>query len=79
MIMAQQYLRFPDLKKRNIVNNRMTLSRWVKAGDFPSGVMLGPRTRAWSEEEIEAWEKRRRALGASANGEAGAPGDKVAA
>ena len=51
-------LRFADLKKRNILDNRTTLERWVKHAGFPPGRKLGmgaKATRAWTEEEIAAW------------------------
>ena len=46
-------LRFSDLKKRNIVNNRATLSRWIRNRKFPPGFMMGMNTRVWTEAEIE--------------------------
>lgn len=56
------YLRYKDLVERGIVRNRMTLSRWIRFHGFPRGIMLGPNTRAWAEDEIEAYlEKRRQA------------------
>jgi hypothetical protein len=48
-------LRFHDLKQRKIVNNHMTLKRWIKREGFPSGFMLGPNTRVWRESDVEAW------------------------
>ena len=48
-------LRFKDLQARRIVTNRVTLKNWIDKHDFPSGVKLGPNTRAWSEDEVEAW------------------------
>ena len=53
--MAKQYLRFNDLKAREIVRNRTTLARWIKKYGFPPGVLLGPNTRAWSADEVDAW------------------------
>jgi len=58
--MPTQYLRFTDLRDRKIVSNRTTLKRWQDDLGFPEGVLLGPRTRAWAEDEIRAWEDRRR-------------------
>jgi predicted DNA-binding transcriptional regulator AlpA len=49
------YLRFNDLRERRIVNNRMTLSRWIKDQGFPPAVQLGPNSVAWPEDEIENW------------------------
>ena len=48
-------LRFADLKSRNIVKNWPTLLRWIQREGFPSGMLLGPNTRAWREADIEAW------------------------
>jgi predicted DNA-binding transcriptional regulator AlpA len=48
-------LRFRDLKDRGIVSNHVTLKRWIEREGFPTGRMLGPNTRVWSESEIEAW------------------------
>lgn len=48
-------LRFSDLKDRRIVNNRMTLSRWIRQRDFPAPIQLGPNSVAWREEDVETW------------------------
>lgn len=49
------FLRFDDLRDRRIVNNRTTLYRWINERGFPRGIKLGPNTRAWTEDEVEAW------------------------
>lgn len=49
------FLRFSDLKARRIVGNWPTLRRWVEREAFPPGRMLGPNSRAWTEEEIDHW------------------------
>lgn len=41
---------------------RSTLSRLIDAGDFPPGVRLSERIRAWQEAEIDAWARKRVAL-----------------
>jgi predicted DNA-binding transcriptional regulator AlpA len=56
-----KYLRFPDLVDLGIVNNRMTLSRWIKAHGFPRPIALGPNTRAWRAEDVERWLAEREA------------------
>lgn len=33
-----------------------TIWRWVKLGEFPKPVHLGPQTTAWRLEDIERWE-----------------------
>ena len=48
-------LRFSDLKERGIVQNWVTLQRWISGNDFPPGRKLGPNTRVWTESEIEEW------------------------
>ena len=48
-------LRFRDLKDRGIVSNHVTLGRWIANEGFPRGFLLGPNTRVWRENEIEAW------------------------
>ena len=51
--------RYSDLYDRGIVRNRTTLYRWIKQGLFPSGTMIGPNTRAWTDAEIEIFEAGR--------------------
>ncbi len=53
--MPTKYLRYADLVERQIVNNRTTLSRWIRDYDFPAGVLLGPNSRAWPADKVEAW------------------------
>jgi predicted DNA-binding transcriptional regulator AlpA len=48
-------LRFRDLVDMGVVNNRMTLSRWIEKHAFPKPVKLGPNTAAWPADQIEAW------------------------
>ena len=64
-------LRFRHLKERRIVDNRTTLGRWIKRHGFPPGILIGPNSRAWTEEEIEAWLAER--ARASVETEAGDP------
>ena len=53
--MTTKYLRYADLVERQIVNNRTTLQRWIRDYSFPSGVLLGPNSRAWPADQVEAW------------------------
>jgi predicted DNA-binding transcriptional regulator AlpA len=53
--MSTTLLRFADLKARGIVRNWPTLKRLVEVEGFPPGIWLSSNTRAWTEEEIEAW------------------------
>jgi prophage regulatory protein len=50
-----RFIRYPDLKARGIVTNRMTLRRWIAEHGFPPGVQLGPNSVAWREDEVDAW------------------------
>jgi hypothetical protein len=50
-----KFFRFSDLKEIGLVTNRVTLRRWIEKEGFPPGVLLGPNTRGWSKEQIEAW------------------------
>lgn len=53
-------LRYPDLKRRGIVQNKTTLRNWINKGLFPPGKLSGPNTRTWDEQEdIEPWEASR--------------------
>lgn len=56
----KRLVRFADMKERGIVTNWPTLLRWIDREGFPSGIKLGPNTRAWTEDEIEAWLEARR-------------------
>lgn len=53
--MVTQVMRFADLKAQGIVNNRATLSRWIKRHGFPSGFLLGPNSRGWFAHDVENW------------------------
>ena len=67
--MLKKLVRFKDLKERGIVSNRVTLQRRIKDQGFPPGFLLGPNSRAWTEDEIEAHlEKLRQVERESANG-----------
>jgi predicted DNA-binding transcriptional regulator AlpA len=51
---SSQLLRFKDLHVVGI-RNWPTLARWIKTQGFPTGRQLGPNTRVWTVEEVEAW------------------------
>ncbi len=55
VLVMDRYLRFRDLVDLGIVSNWTTLGRWIRDGKFPAGVWLGPRSRAWPEQEIANW------------------------
>lgn len=48
-------LRFRHLKERGIVENWPQLRRLVAKYGFPPGKYIGPNTRIWTEEEMEAY------------------------
>ena len=48
-------LRFRHLKERGIADSWPQLRRLMQHQGFPPGRLLGPQTRVWSEEEIDAW------------------------
>ena len=49
------YVRYDDLVAAGIVQNWTTLLRLVSDENFPPGTMIGPNTRAWRVDEVEAW------------------------
>jgi hypothetical protein len=36
-----------------------TWRRYIRNGDAPAGVLLGPGVRAWSGEELDAWDAQK--------------------
>jgi hypothetical protein len=50
-----KFLRFNDLRERGIVANRVTLGAWIASEGFPTGILAGPNTRLWPEEQINEW------------------------
>jgi predicted DNA-binding transcriptional regulator AlpA len=48
------WLRFRDLKQRNVVRTRPTLKSWIEKYNFPAGKMAGSE-RVWTEEEVDTW------------------------
>lgn len=39
--------------------SRSTIYAWIKTGDFPSPIHLGPRAVGWLLSEVDAWLERR--------------------
>ena len=60
------YLSFDDLKARGIVNNRMTLARWIETQNFPAATRLGPNSVRWRASRVEKWLAEREGAGAEA-------------
>jgi predicted DNA-binding transcriptional regulator AlpA len=48
-------LRYSDLLALGVINNRATLSNWIRHRGFPCGQLTGPNSRTWSEAEVQAW------------------------
>jgi hypothetical protein len=53
--MPKSWLRFSDLQARNIVKSWAQLKRLIELYGFPSGRMISPNIRAWTDEEIDAY------------------------
>jgi hypothetical protein len=53
--MSKGWLRFRDLKARNIVQSWAQLKRKVDGQGFPPERMTGPNERSWTEEEIDEY------------------------
>lgn len=53
--MVAKFLRFKDLKERGIVNNWPALIYKIRHNGFPQGRYIGPNSRAWTEDEVQAW------------------------
>ena len=43
----------------NLQISKQSLWRWCKTGMFPKPVKLGPRSIAWRESDVTAWEASR--------------------
>ena len=56
--MSKGWLRFSDLKARNVVTSWAQLKNKVKNQGFPPGRMTGPNERSWTEEEIDEYRAR---------------------
>src|SRR5262249_33889325 len=63
-------LRFRDLKTRGIANSWTMLRLRIERDGFPPGRMIGPNSRAWSEEEIDDWYRARPTAGTKLRGAA---------
>src|SRR6185436_7173218 len=49
------FCRYDDLVAAGIVASWTTLLRLIDDEKFPTGVMIGPNTRAWPLSEVETW------------------------
>jgi predicted DNA-binding transcriptional regulator AlpA len=48
-------IHYADLVAKGIVNSRMTLKRLIDNQGFPPGIRVTPNSRAWIEEDVDAW------------------------
>jgi predicted DNA-binding transcriptional regulator AlpA len=48
-------IRYTDLVAKGVVNSRMTLKRLIDNQGFPPGRLVTPNSRAWIEEDVDAW------------------------
>jgi predicted DNA-binding transcriptional regulator AlpA len=60
-ITLRKLVRFAGLKAAGIVDNRVTLQRWIDKLGFPKPIALGENSIAWDEQEIDDWVAKRRA------------------
>jgi|EndMetStandDraft_7_1072992.scaffolds.fasta_scaffold1723291_1 predicted DNA-binding transcriptional regulator AlpA len=51
----QRRLRYADIERLGIVNNRETLQNWIRKRGFPRGQLTGPNSRTWGEDEVQRW------------------------
>jgi predicted DNA-binding transcriptional regulator AlpA len=49
------YLRVPDLVDMGVVRNWSDVCRLIADQGFPSGILLSPKVRAWTVEEVKSW------------------------
>ena len=55
----QRLVTFEHLVELGYVNNRVTLGRRIRRGEFPAPIRIGARNVAWLKAEIDAWEEAR--------------------
>ena len=63
-------LRFADLKDRHIAHSWAQLKRLQKLHNFPTGKLLSPNIRVWTEEEVADWYASRPVSGVPLRGRA---------
>lgn len=58
---AGKGIKRPRPGRRGIVNaSAPTLWRWVRDGEFPPPIKIGPRLVAWRAEDVRAWRAKRK-------------------
>ncbi len=58
-------IRIPEAK-RLVGVSRTTLYTWMRAGQFPAAVRIGPRAVGWRESDITDWMHSRDRVGGAA-------------
>ena len=48
-------IHYSDLVAKGVINSRMTLKRLIDNQGFPPGIRVTPNSRAWIEEDVDAW------------------------
>lgn len=52
---AGVYLRVPDLIAIGIIKSWTDLVRLIAEHGFPAGILLSPKVRVWTVEEVKGW------------------------
>ncbi|MCP9823871.1 AlpA family transcriptional regulator [Synechococcus sp. EJ6-Ellesmere] len=51
---TRRLLRLPEVKAK-VGLSRTAIYKLIAAGAFPRQISIGPRTVAWSQDDLEAW------------------------
>jgi predicted DNA-binding transcriptional regulator AlpA len=54
-VLLPVYVRFSDLRAAGVVRSWVQLARLIDYESFPAGVLLGPNSRAWQLDVVQAW------------------------
>ena len=52
---GRRFLTYRELVEIGLVNNAMTLRRWIAEGRFPAPLKLGRRVRLWDALELQGF------------------------
>jgi prophage regulatory protein len=55
---TRRLLRLPEVKAK-VGLSRTAIYKLIAAGAFPRQISIGPRTVAWSQDDLEAWIEER--------------------
>lgn len=53
-----RFIRMPELRVK-VGKSASTIYAEIRAGTFPKGFKIGRQSVAWSEKEIEAWQREK--------------------